>query len=78
MKAIMFLKLLVITAIVLVLVMIGLNNPAPVDFKLPLVLTDVVTQPAALMYFGFFAAGLVTGAILCIPTKSHAKSGKGS
>ena len=78
MKAIMFLKLVIATAVVLVLVMIGLNNRAPVDFNLPLVLTQAVTQPAALMYFGFFAVGLVTGAILCIPSKPRGKSGKAS
>ena len=39
-------------------------------------MAGVVTQPAALMYFGFFAVGLVTGAILCIPGRPRGKSGK--
>jgi branched-subunit amino acid transport protein len=76
MKTVSFLKVSILTAIVLVLVLIGLNNSAPIDFKLPPVLAGVVTQPAALMYFGFFAVGVVTGAILCIPGKPRGKSGK--
>jgi len=77
MKAMVFLKVLVVTALFLVLVMIGLNNRTEVDFRLPLVMADVVRQPAALMYFGFFAIGVLTGAVLCIPTKSGGgKSGK--
>jgi uncharacterized integral membrane protein len=76
MKAIMFLKLSIVTAIVLLLVLIGLNNSAPIDFKLPPVMAGVVTQPAALMYFGFFSVGVVTGAILCIPGRPRGKSGK--
>ena len=76
MRALVLLKLLIVTAIFLLLVLIGLNNRAPVDFSLPPVLAEVVRQPAALMYFGFFAVGLITGAILCIPGKSGGKSGK--
>jgi uncharacterized integral membrane protein len=77
MKAIVFLKLLVVSAIFLLLVLIGLNNRATVDFSLPPVLAEVIRQPAALMYFGFFAVGLLTGAVLCIPGgKSAGKSGK--
>jgi uncharacterized membrane protein YciS (DUF1049 family) len=76
MKATVILKVVVITAIFLLLVMIGLNNRATVDFRLPPVLAEAVRQPAALMYFGFFAVGVLTGAVLCIPTKSGGKSGK--
>jgi uncharacterized membrane protein YciS (DUF1049 family) len=75
MKVMMFLKLLVVTAVFLLLVMIGLNNRSSVDFSLPPILGDVVRQPAALMYFGFFAVGLITGAMLCIPSgKAKGKS----
>jgi uncharacterized membrane protein YciS (DUF1049 family) len=77
MKAMMFLKLLIVTAIFFLLVLIGLNNRSPVDFKLSPVVAEVVRQPAALMYFGFFAVGLITGAVLCIPGgKPSGKSGK--
>ena len=77
MKAMVFVKAVVITGVFLLLVMIGLNNRASVDFRLPPVMADAVTQPAALMYFGFFAIGVLKGALLCIPTKSGGgKSGK--
>jgi uncharacterized integral membrane protein len=66
MKAMMLIKLLVVTVIFLLLVMMGLYNRAPVDFNLPPLLTSEVQQPAALMYFAFFAVGLLTGAILCM------------
>ena len=68
MKAMMFLKVLIVSAIFLFLILMGINNRAPVDFKLPPIVAEVVRQPAALMYFGFFAVGLVTGAILGIPS----------
>jgi uncharacterized integral membrane protein len=61
-----FIKTVVVTAILLLLVLIGMNNRAPVDFNLPPLLKSVVQQPAALMYFAFFAVGLLTGAILSV------------
>jgi len=64
MKAMMFIKVVVVTVAFFLLVLMGLNNRASVDFSLPPVLSGVVSQPAAVMYFGFFAVGLLTGAIL--------------
>ena len=66
MSVISIIKLLFATAILLLLVLIGLNNGSQVDFNLPPLLTQVVHQPAALMYFAFFAIGLMTGAILSL------------
>ena len=66
-------KIAFVTGIFLLLVLIGLNNSAPVDFKLPLVLTSAVQQPAALMYFGFFAVGLLTGAVLSLGNRKPNK-----
>jgi len=79
MNAMMFLKMLFVTAIFLILVLLGLNNRTPVDFNLSPILTEVVNQPAALMYFGFFAVGLLTGAVLSMGNtsrKNTAKPGK--
>ena len=67
-------KIVFVTGIFLLLVLIGLNNNVPVDFKLPLLLTSGVKQPAALMYFGFFAVGLLTGAVLSIGSRKSNKS----
>jgi uncharacterized membrane protein YciS (DUF1049 family) len=67
-------KLVFVTGIFLLLVLIGLNNNVQVDFKLPLILKSEVKQPAALMYFGFFAVGLLTGAVLSIGSRKANKS----
>jgi hypothetical protein len=62
------------TAVLLLLVMIGLNNRAPVDFSLPPLVNSVVQQPAALMYMVFFAVGLISGAILSLGTRKKKQS----
>ena len=66
MNIIMLIKTVFVTAILLLLVLIGLYNSAPVNFNLPPLLAAEVKQPAALMYFAFFGVGLLTGAVLSI------------
>jgi uncharacterized integral membrane protein len=79
MKAMMLIKITFVTVIFLLLVMMGLYNRATVDFNLPPLLTSEVQQPAALMYFAFFAVGLITGAILSMGGgKEKSKSNKPS
>jgi hypothetical protein len=41
-----------------------MNNRQTVDFALPPILPQKQTQPAAIMYFSFFAVGVLTGTIL--------------
>ena len=60
----MLIKMVFVTAIFLLLVLMGVHNRALVDFNLPPLLSPVVQKPAALMYFAFFAVGLITGAVL--------------
>ena len=48
----------------LLLVIMGMNNPQTVDFKLPPLLAKTQRMPAALMYFGFFAVGVLSGTLL--------------
>jgi uncharacterized integral membrane protein len=74
MNIIMLIKTLFVTGIFLLLVLIGLNNSAPVDFNLPPLLSSVVQQPAAIMYFAFFAGGLVTGAVLSIGIRKSSRT----
>lgn len=50
--------------IVLLLVMIGMNNPTSVPFSLPPLKT--FRQPAALMYVGFFALGFLAGRFVTV------------
>ena len=57
-------KLVFGLAVLLLLVLMGVYNRALVDFSLPPLVTSAVKQPAALMYFGFFAVGLLTGTVL--------------
>lgn len=64
--------------IFLMLVLMGLNNRGTVQFALPPVLPKAVTQPAAIMYFAFFAVGLLTGTILTAgSSKKSSSNGNG-
>jgi hypothetical protein len=64
----MVLKTFFFMGILLFLVLMGLHNQRVVAFTLPPVLDDI-RQPAALMYFGFFAVGVVTGTIAALGQK---------
>jgi len=59
--------------VLLLLVLMGVHNRGVVDFNLPPLVHSVVQQPAALMYFGFFAVGVVTGAVLSFRRPKLAK-----
>ena len=52
--------------VLLLLVLMGVHNRSVVDFNLPPLMSNVVQQPAALMYFAFFAVGVLTGAVLSL------------
>jgi uncharacterized integral membrane protein len=71
MNAKLLFKTLFLIIVLLLLVMMGMNNRSTVTFVLPPLLPKAVTQPAALMYFAFFAIGVITGTVLT------AGSGKG-
>lgn len=57
-------KSVFLVAIVALLVFIGINNRQKVDLSMPRILHKTKTLPAAFMYPGFFAAGVLSGAIL--------------
>ena len=59
-------KLVFAIGVFLLLVLMGVYNRTPVDFNLPPLVNSVVKQPAALMYFAFFAIGTLTGAVLTL------------
>lgn len=50
--------------VLLLLVLMGMHNRAPVDFTLPPVLKQTLQQPAALMYFAFFGVGVLFGLVM--------------
>ncbi len=58
------LKSLFVVLVLLLLVLMGMHNRSSVDFVLPPVVSHAIKQPAALMYFAFFAVGFLTGTIL--------------
>jgi hypothetical protein len=55
--------------VLLFLVLMGVDNRGTVNFQLPPLLQQEVRQPAALMYFGFFAVGVITGTLAALGQK---------
>jgi len=64
MNAKILLKSLFVVLVLLLLVLMGMYNRGSVDFVLPPLVTRAIQQPAALMYFAFFAIGFLTGTIV--------------
>jgi uncharacterized integral membrane protein len=64
MNAKLLFKTIFIIIVLLLLVLMGMSNRESVNFSLPSPIKTKISQPAALMYFGFFAVGLLTGVIL--------------
>ena len=65
----LILKTTFLVAVLLLLVIMGMNNRDPVQLKMPPFLSKPQEHPAALMYFAFFGIGLVTGSVLTAGTK---------
>ena len=64
MNAKLLLKTVFVIAILLLLVIMGMNNRQTVELSLPPLLPQPQRLAAAIMYFGFFGIGLLTGTIL--------------
>jgi hypothetical protein len=60
----LFLKTIFVMAVLALLVLMGLHNKSNVSFALPPVLPKAISQPAALMYFAFFAVGFLTATVM--------------
>ena len=76
MNAKILLKSLFVVLILLLLVLMGMYNRGRVDFLLPPLINKPLTQPSALMYFAFFAGGVLTGTILTAGSGGKSKSSK--
>ena len=63
MNAKLLLKTVFLIVVLLLLVLMGMNNLKSVSFSLPPVVRAIECK-AAIMYFAFFAAGLLTGTVL--------------
>jgi len=75
MNAKLFFKTVFLIAILLLLVLMGMNNRKTVELSLPPLLPRTQEMPAAIMYFGFFGVGVLTGTIL---TAGGKRGGGGS
>ena len=63
MNAKILLKTAFLIIVLLLLVLMGMNNLKSVTFSLP-PLVKAIECKAAIMYFAFFAVGLITGTVL--------------
>lgn len=79
MSAMQVIKTVFFMGVLLFLVLMGVHNRGMVNFQLPPVLSEEFRQPAALMYFGFFAVGVITGTLAAVGhSKPPAKPNKPS
>jgi len=71
----LLLRTICLVAILLLLVIMGMNNRQPVGLLLPPIFSKPQKLPAAFMYFGFFAVGVLSGTLLTAGKKGGS-SGK--
>jgi len=71
----LLLKMIFLILILLLLVIMGMNNRQSVSLSLPPILSKVQKMPAAMMYFAFFAVGVLSGTLLT-GGKKDGSSGK--
>ena len=70
----LILKTAFLVAVLLLLVIMGMNNRQTVELAMPPLLPKPQVQPAAIMYFGFFGIGLLTGSILTAGRRGRSRS----
>jgi uncharacterized membrane protein YciS (DUF1049 family) len=61
------LKSVLFLALLFVMVYLGLNNPQAIDFQFPIAgvtAKQPIHAPAAIIYFGVFAVGVLAGTLL--------------
>jgi hypothetical protein len=78
MNAKLLLKTFFFIALLLLLVLMVIHNTVYVTFRLPPIIPKVITQPAALIYFEFFAVGVLTGTIMTAGIGSKGGGSKSS
>jgi uncharacterized integral membrane protein len=60
-------KSIIFLALLFVMLYVGMNNPKPIDFQFPIAgvtAKDPIHAPAAIIYFGVFAVGVLAGTLL--------------
>lgn len=71
----LLLKTIFLVLILLLLVIMGMDNRQTVSLSLPPILSKAQKMPAAMMYFAFFAVGVLSGTLLTAGKKGGS-SGK--
>ena len=71
------LKTVFLIAVLLLLVIMGMNNLQNVDRKMSPILSKPQTLPAAIMYFAFFAVGVLSGTVISAGSRGAGRSSKG-
>jgi len=74
MNAKLLVKTTFVIAILLLLVIMGMHNQQTVELKMPPIIPKTQKLPAAIMYFGFFAIGVLSGTVLTAGRKAGGKS----
>jgi uncharacterized integral membrane protein len=69
----LLLKTLFLIAILLLLVIMGMHNRETVTLSMPPLLPRDQKLPAAMMYFAFFAVGVLSGTVLTAGGKRGSK-----
>lgn len=77
MNAKLLFKTLFLIIILALLVLMGLHNNDTVTFRLPPLIAKI-TQRSAIMYYAFFAVGLLTGTVLTAGSGKKGGGGNGS
>jgi uncharacterized integral membrane protein len=75
MNAKLLFKTIFLMVILLLLVIMGMSNRSSVSFALPPILPRPISQPSAIMFFAFFAAGVITGTVLTAGGGKSSSSG---
>ena len=70
----LLLRTICLVLILLLLVLMGMNNRQTVSLSLPPILPKVLKLSAAIMYFAFFAVGVLSGTLLVAGKKGGASS----
>ena len=62
--------------ILFVVLYAGMNNTTAIEFSFPLALQKPIREPAALIYFGVFAIGVLGGTVLTAGGSGPRRSSK--
>ncbi|HYG34594.1 MAG TPA: hypothetical protein VEC99_07420 [Clostridia bacterium] len=72
----LLLKTIFLIAVLVLLVIMGMNNRQIVTLSMPPILPKAQKMPAAIMYIGFFGLGVLSGTILTAGSKGGKSGGK--